>query len=73
MHCRGWKFLKVNYVSVYTFEKCEPEDVVYQIDFQDGKADNDYIQIFKDYGWEYVQGILGMQYFRKSIGIIHKR
>ena len=36
-HKCGWKFTKVNFGICYHFEKCEPEDVVYQLDYnQDG-------------------------------------
>lgn len=65
MHRNGWRFIHVNFIGLYTFEACEPEDVIYQLDFQNGSADSDYIQIFKDCGWEYVQSTMGFHYFRK--------
>lgn len=66
MHKNGWKFINVSGLS-YSFEKCEPEDVVYQLDFnKDGLEHKDeYIQMFKDYGWEYIQEFAGYTYFRK--------
>ena len=33
MHQSGWKFIKVSKLSVYHFEKCIPEDVIYQLDY----------------------------------------
>lgn len=33
MHRHGWKFLLVTGLGVYHFEECEPEDVVYQLDY----------------------------------------
>ena len=46
MHKSGWKFLKVSGLGIYHFEKCEPEDVVYQLDYnQEGLANKEeYIQ-----------------------------
>ena len=38
MHAKGWKLKEVSYSNLvvavkYTFEKCQPEQVVYQLDF----------------------------------------
>lgn len=64
-HSEGWKFVKFT-GSHYVFEKCEPEDVVYQLDFKgDEKNMDEYIQMFKDCGWEYLQDMNGYSYFRK--------
>lgn len=67
-HKNGWKFVKVTGLGVYHFEKCEPEDVVYQLDYnQEGSAHKDeYLQMFADCGWEYIQEYVGYSYFRKS-------
>lgn len=64
-HRQGWKFVGVNFLSIYTFEKCEPEDVIYQLDYRREELDPDYIQIFKDCGWEYIYRIMGFNYFCK--------
>ena len=32
-HKKGWKFVKVTGIGIYHFEKCESEDVVYQLDY----------------------------------------
>ena len=32
-HQKGWKFKKVTFPGIYTFEKCEPENVIYQLDY----------------------------------------
>ena len=42
MHAKGWKLRKVSYsillfVVKYTFEKCQPEQVSYQLDFTQWK------------------------------------
>ena len=50
MHRQGWKFVRLTALGVYHFEKCEEE----------------YVQLFADCGWEYLQDYLGYSYFRKS-------
>ena len=67
MHKSGWKFVKVNGFGTYHFEKCTPEDVVYQLDYnQDGnKNKEEYVKLFSDCGWEYLQNYAGYTYFRK--------
>lgn len=68
MHRSGWKFMKVSIPGIYHFEKCDPEDVVYQLDYnQEGLAHKEeYVQMFRDCGWEYLQDCCGYSYFRKS-------
>ena len=66
-HRQGWKFVKVTGLGVYHFEACEPEEVVYQLDYnQEGSSrKEEYIQMFSDCGWEYIQEYVGYSYFRK--------
>lgn len=68
MHKSGWKFVQVSGFCVYYFEKCVPEDVIYQLDYnQDGIAHKDeYVRMFNDCGWEYLQDYMGYSYFRKA-------
>ena len=67
-HREGWKFVRLSF-PVYHFEKCEPEDVVYQLDYnEDGVAHKEeYVQMFADCGWEYLQDFAGYSYFRKPV------
>ena len=72
MHAQGWKLKEVNYSNLvvavkYTFEKCQPEQVVYQLDFYPMKKSEraSYLQLFKDCGWEHITGFNGFSYFRK--------
>ena len=72
MHAQGWKLKEVSYsilvVAVkYTFEKCQPEQVVYQLDFYPMKKSEraSYLQLFKDCGWEHITDFNGFSYFRK--------
>ena len=70
MHKSGWKFIKVTGLGMYHFEKCIPQDVVYQLDYnKDGLAHKDeYLKMFDDCGWEYIQDFFGYSYFRKAVG-----
>ena len=53
MHNEGWKLVKMVPPCFYKFEKCEPEDVIYRLDFKDNTENPDYMCV----GW---------LYFRKS-------
>lgn len=55
-------------IGFYHFEECEPEDVVYQLDYNSERIANkaDYVGMFQDCGWEYLQDFWGYSYFRKS-------
>ena len=68
-HGKGLKLVNATVPGIYTFEKCEKEDVVYQLDYnQDGLQNRgEYIQMFQDCGWEYVTEMVGYSYFRKSV------
>lgn len=67
MHRQGWKFVRVSALGLYHFVKCEPEDVVYQIDYnKDGSEHREeYVKLFADCGWEYLQDYMGYSYFRR--------
>ncbi len=66
-HNNGWRFINMKFPGLYHFEKCEPEDVTYQLDYNpEGIAHKaEYIQMFLDCGWEYMQDYAGYSYFRK--------
>lgn len=67
-HKKGWKMTKLKApFSVYTFEKCEPEDYIYQLDFKEEKQDEaEYIQLFEDCGWDCFYQFGNWYYFRKK-------
>ncbi len=72
MHAEGWKLKEVTYSNLvvvvkYTFEKCQPEQVSYQLDFYPMKKSEraSYLQLFKDCGWEHITDFNGFSYFRK--------
>ena len=68
MHKSGWKLVKVKGLGMYHFEKCAAEDVVYQLDYnKEGLEHKDeYLKMFEDCGWEYIQDYAGYSYFRKA-------
>ena len=67
MHKDGWKLVKVSGFCMYHFEKCEPEDVIYRLDYnREGILHkSEYTKMFEDCGWEYLQDYVGYSYFRK--------
>ena len=72
MHAEGWKLKEVSYSNLvvavkYSFERCQPEQVVYQLDFYPMKKSEraSYLQLFKDCGWEHITDFNGFSYFRK--------
>lgn len=69
MHKSGWKFIKVKGLGMYHFKKCIPQDVVYQLDYnKEGLTHKEeYLKMFDDCGWEYIQDFVGYSYFRKEV------
>jgi len=66
MHREGWKFVSTDGFH-YQFEKSEKEDWVYELDYlESGVAGEDYIQMYQDFGWEYVFQYDHWCYFRKQ-------
>ncbi|MDO5144749.1 MAG: DUF2812 domain-containing protein [bacterium] len=67
MHRRGWKLTRISFPGFYHFEQCQPEAVVYQLDYnQEGLQHKaEYTQMFTDCGWEYMFDYVGYSYFRK--------
>lgn len=73
MHAKGWKLRKVSYSILlfavkYTFEKCQSEQVSYQLDFYPMEKSEraSYLQLFKDCGWEHITDFNSFSYFRKA-------
>ncbi len=68
-HKNGWKVISFKLPGFYKFEKCQPEDVVYRIDFtnENGAKNAEYRQIFEDNGWEFLWSVNGFSIFRKTI------
>lgn len=67
-HKNGWKVTGYKLPGFYKFEKCEPEEVTYRIDFtnENGANNSDYRQMFADNGWEFLWSVNGFSIFRKE-------
>ena len=65
MHKEGWKFIGCTMPCFFHFEKCEPADYVYQLDYNKNGCNPEYIKMFEDCGWEYITDCMGYSYFRK--------
>ncbi len=64
-HQNGWKLTKMIPPCFYVFEKCEPEDVIYRLDYKNAGQTEEYMQMLRDFGWEYFAHCMGWLYFRK--------
>ncbi|MBN2076450.1 MAG: DUF2812 domain-containing protein [Dehalococcoidales bacterium] len=68
MSRQGYHLTSVKLPCIYTFIKSEPADYTYRLDYRRFSKDEkqDYLQIFRDAGWEYLGEISLWQYFRKE-------
>ena len=64
-HRSGWKIVKMIPPCFYIFESCEPQDVIYRLDYKNSGQTQEYMQMVEDFGWEYVGQCIGWLYFRK--------
>ena len=69
MHRKGWKFVRYIIPCFYLFEKCEPANVSYQLDYnEEGLKDPaSYYRMYEDCGWEHICNVVGYSYFRKEV------
>ena len=44
-HRSGWKLTGMTPPCIYRFESCEPEDVIYRLDFRNNERPEDYMQM----------------------------
>ena len=56
---KGLKLLKMVPPCFFVFEQSTPEDVIYRLDYKNNTECEDYMQMFNDYGWEYVGKCIG--------------
>ena len=64
----GWKFVKMIPPCFYYFEKSDPEDMIYRLDFKWKTKDSSYLAMFEKYGWVHLGSFLEWNYFRKPAG-----
>lgn len=63
----GWHLATFGIPGIYTFESGPPRKDHYRLDFIiDRKNYREYLQLFKDAGWEHLGEMGGWQYFRKN-------
>ncbi|MBW9212443.1 MULTISPECIES: DUF2812 domain-containing protein [Terrabacteria group] len=66
-HKNGWKFVKMTIPCFFVFEECPPENAVYKLEYKEENAAEDYLQMYQDYGWDYLGSCWGWNYFRKIV------
>ncbi|WP_461207531.1 DUF2812 domain-containing protein [Clostridium sp. DL1XJH146] len=66
---KGWLLEKYTF-CVYTFYKSEPKEYIYKLDYKRIKypKDDEYLKLFRDSGWEYVDNYMNWHYFRSEKG-----
>jgi hypothetical protein len=69
MSQRGWHLASVGLPCTYRFQAGEPRDYIYRLDYQTfpKKDRQEYQQLFRDAGWEYIGEMSAWQYFRKEV------
>lgn len=74
-HKAGLKLVNASIPGIYKFEKCQPEEVVYQLDYNEEGMNNkeEYVQMFQDCGWEYITDMAGFSYFRKPVSQMQEK
>jgi len=63
MSRRGWHLQDVDLIS-YTFERGDPAEYVYRLDYRPDKEDLDFQQFVQEAGWQYIGKRAGWLYFR---------
>lgn len=63
----GWHLSQIVFPTIYEFNSGEEQDYVYRLDYRSHwkMEKKDYLQLFRDSGWEYVQEMAGWHYFRQ--------
>ncbi|WP_342119637.1 DUF2812 domain-containing protein [Pseudoduganella sp. OTU4001] len=56
--------------TIFIFERGEPAEVNYRIDFRLTRADAHYLQLFEDAGWQRVDDFLGWFVWRAPVGSV---
>jgi len=69
MSQESWHLYSVGLPCIYRFRAGEKKDYVYRLDYQTfpKKDEQEYQQLFRDAGWEYIGEMSAWQYFRKEV------
>ncbi|TCQ01953.1 uncharacterized protein DUF2812 [Serpentinicella alkaliphila] len=65
MSLSGWHLVGISSLIKYHFVKGDPENYNYKLDFVYVSDTEDYIDIFENAGWEYIDKMFIWRYFRK--------
>ena len=72
MSAEGYTLVGINCSGYYKFEKAQPEDCIYSVDYTDlkpkGEEFNQYKEIFESSGWKYVCSYDTFHYFKAPKG-----
>ena len=68
MSAKGLHLIAPGFPAIYTFKVGEPKEYVYRLDYQSfhRKDREEYLQLFRDAGWEHLGQMASWQYFRKE-------
>jgi hypothetical protein len=69
MSRKGWHLSSIGLPCIYRFRDGGPRDYVYRLDYQTfpNKDKQEYRQLFRDAGWEYIGEMSAWQYFPKEV------
>jgi hypothetical protein len=62
----GLHFLRMYVPCFYVFEKGEPQDVIYRLDFTNNDEGGDYARMLGEFGWENCGKCMGWIYWRRD-------
>ena len=63
---QGLHLLRMTPPLVYVFEKGEPRDVIYRLDFTNNDEGGDYARMLGEFGWENCGKCMGWIYWRRD-------
>lgn len=66
MSQKGLHFLRMIVPCFYIFEKGEPRDVIYRLDYTNNDEGGDYAQMLSEFGWENCGRCIGWVYWRRD-------
>lgn len=67
MSSQGLHLVRRQFPAGFLFHKGPGREVAYRMDFNRSNPTEDYLQLFKDAGWEHLGNYGGWQYWRKEI------
>ena len=62
----GLHLLRMTPPMAYVFEKGEPRDVIYRLDYTNGDEGGDYARMLGEFGWENCGRCMGWVYWRRD-------